>query len=417
MNVHKFGGASIRDGQGVRRVAGILSEFGEEEVVVIVSAMGKTTNLLEKVVHEHYTGETERALSLLVECRKKHAILINELFPEEYPVRDEVNNLFVELEWIIGDPPREEYDYNYDQIVSYGELISSRIVSAYLHDQGWEHQWLDARDIVKTDNQYRNARVNWPLCQQQVSRYIQRGRRYLSQGFIGCTSENFNTTLGREGSDYSAAIFAYLLNAAEVHIWKDVPGLMNADPNEFPESTLLEEVPFGEAIELAFFGARVIHPKTIQPLKEKNIPLRVKSFIAPQAPGSLIQSGSRRKPQVPGYIVKHDQVLINISARDLSFIAEYHLSNIFAQLARFGFRVNMMQNSAVSFSVVTDRDEMKLPKLLEALQEHFDVQSTDRLSLYTVRHYADQWQHLLEERMVYLEQRTPETLQLLLSEK
>jgi len=416
MRVHKFGGASIADAQGVRRVANIVAEF-KDDAVVIVSAMGKTTNLLEEVVGQHYIGETEKAMALMAKSKQQHDALIDELFDKGHPVRDEVNNLFVEMEWTIEDPAREECDYNYDQIVSYGELISSRILSAYLSEQGWGHEWLDARDVIKTDNRHRDARIDWPLCQQQASRYVKKGQRYLSQGFIGCTSENFNTTLGREGSDYSAAIFAYLLDAEEVNIWKDVPGLMNADPNEFAESTLLEEVSFVEAIELAFFGAKVIHPKTIQPLKEKNIPLRVKSFIAPQAQGSLIQSGSTQVPAVPSYIVKHDQVLINISARDLSFIAEQHLSLIFELLAKFGFRVNMMQNSAVSFSVVTDRDLIKLPKLVEVLQQHFDVRPTGGLSLYTVRHYADRWEHLLEGREVYLEQRTRETLQLLLSEK
>lgn len=415
MKVHKFGGASIKDAEGVRRIANIIGTFADD-ALVIVSAMGKTTNLLEKVVKQHYIGETEKSFALLSECKERHISIMGELFPADHPVHDEVNNLFVELEWTVEDPAREEYDYNYDQIVSYGELISSRIVSAFLEEQYWTHSWLDARDIVKTDNRHRDARIDWPLCQQQASRYIKRGQRYLSQGYIGCTSENFNTTLGREGSDYSAAIFAYLLDAEEVCIWKDVPGLMNADPNEFEESTLLEEVSFAEAIELAFFGAKVIHPKTIQPLKEKNIPLRVKSFIAPQAQGSTIQSGSRQHPEVPSYIVKHDQVLINIAARDLSFIAEQHMSSIFATLAQHGFRVNMMQNSAVSFSVVTDDDELKLPKLVSELGAHFEVQAQGGLSLYTVRHYADKWKHLLEGRKVLLEQRTPETLQLLLSD-
>lgn len=416
MKVHKFGGASIKDAEGVKRVGKIIATLAED-ALVIVSAMGKTTNLLEEVVGQHYIGETEKSMKLLAKSKEQHDALIDELFPTDHPVRDEVNNLFVEMEWTIEDPARDEYDYNYDQIVSYGELISSRILSAYLVDQGWEHDWLDARDVIKTDNRHRDARVDWPLCQQQAARYIKRGKRYLSQGFIGCTSENFNTTLGREGSDYSAAIFAYLLDAEEVNIWKDVPGLMNADPNEFKESTLLEEVSFGEAIELAFFGAKVIHPKTIQPLKEKNIPLRVKSFIAPQAPGSLIQAGSRQKPEVPSYIVKHDQVLINISARDLSFIAEQHMSKIFELLASHGFRVNMMQNSAVSFSVVVDNDPIKLPKLGKALEAFFDVRPTGGLSLYTVRNYADRWEHLLVGREVQLEQRTRDTLQLLLSEK
>jgi len=417
MRVHKFGGASIKDVEGVKRVADIIKTFPESGVVVVVSAMGKTTNLLEEVVHAHYNGMLDRAFELMNECKKQHFAIIDELFPQAHGVRDEVNNLFVELEWTVEDPPRDDYDYNYDQIVGYGELISSRIVSAYLADSGFKHDWLDARDIIKTDNRHRDARIDWQLCGEQCRRYVKKEGTYLTQGYIGCTSENFNTTLGREGSDYTAAIFAFLMEADEVCIWKDVPGLMNADPNEFSDSKLLERVSFEEAIELAFFGAKVIHPKTIQPLKKKGIALRVKSFLNPVNAGSLISSEVEEISQVPSYIVKHDQVLLNISARDLSFIAEHHLSFIFGSMAEHGFRVNMMQNSAVSFSVVLDQDQRKLANFVQALENEFDVEMTGQLSLYTVRHYADQWQKLLKGRAPLLEQRTSETIQLLLTDQ
>jgi aspartate kinase len=417
MRVHKFGGASIKDVEGVKRVADIIKTFPESGVVVVVSAMGKTTNLLEEVVHAHYNGMLDRAFELMNECKKQHFAIIDELFPQAHGVRDEVNNLFVELEWTVEDPPRDDYDYNYDQIVGYGELISSRIVSAYLADSGFKHDWLDARDIIKTDNRHRDARIDWQLCGEQCRRYVKKEGAYLTQGYIGCTSENFNTTLGREGSDYTAAIFAFLMEADEVCIWKDVPGLMNADPNEFSDSKLLERVSFEEAIELAFFGAKVIHPKTIQPLKKKGIALRVKSFLNPVNAGSLISSEVEEISQVPSYIVKHDQVLLNISARDLSFIAEHHLSFIFGSMAEHGFRVNMMQNSAVSFSVVLDQDQRKLANFVQALENEFDVEMTGQLSLYTVRHYADQWQKLLKGRAPLLEQRTSETIQLLLTDQ
>lgn len=417
MQVHKFGGASISDADGVRRVAEIVKSFPNAGSLIVVSAMGKTTNLLEKIVEEHYVGNVEKAFELLADCKAQHQTIVTGLFEANHPVQNEVNNLFVELEWTIEDPAREEYDYNYDQIVSYGELVSSQIVSAYLQDHGFSHEWKDARDLVKTDNRHRDARIDWDLSEQQCGRYLQSEGNYVTQGFIGCTSENFNTTLGREGSDYTAAIFAYLMGAEEVCIWKDVPGLMNADPREFSDSELLEEVSFEEAIELAFFGAKVIHPKTIQPLKKKGIPLRVKSFLHPDHQGSLISSrGTQIKP-LPSYIVKHDQVLLNISACDLSFIAEHHLSFIFGSIAKHGFRVNMMQNSAVSFSVVLDNDSRKLPNFVVELQKQFEVKSRTGLSLYTVRHYADQWKKLLEGRTPLLEQRTTETLQLLLSEK
>jgi len=417
MQVHKFGGASISDADGVKRVAEIVKSFPNAGSLIVVSAMGKTTNLLEKIVEEHYVGNVEKAFELLADCKAQHQTIVTGLFEANHPVQNEVNNLFVELEWTIEDPAREEYDYNYDQIVSYGELISSQIVSAYLQDHGFSHEWKDARDLVKTDNRHRDARIDWDLCEQQCSRYLQREGNYVTQGFIGCTSENFNTTLGREGSDYTAAIFAYLMEAEEVIIWKDVPGLMNADPREFSDSELLEEVSFEEAIELAFFGAKVIHPKTIQPLKKKGIPLRVKSFLNPDHQGSLISSSQMQTKPLPSYIVKHDQVLLNISARDLSFIAEHHLSFIFGSIAKHGFRVNMMQNSAVSFSVVLDNDSRKLPNFVLELQKQFEVKSQEGLSLYTVRHYADQWKKLLEGRTPLLEQRTTETLQLLLSTK
>ncbi|MGB1988834.1 MAG: aspartate kinase, partial [Flavobacteriales bacterium] len=332
MKVYKFGGASVKDAEGIRNISQLLLNEGAESLAIVVSAMGKTTNMLEKVVNDYYDRNTPN----LDEVKHYHYAILEELFDKSHSIFDEVNNLFVEIEWAIEDAPTSTYAYEYDQIVSVGELLSTKIVSAFLEQEGFANQWIDARDIIRTDNTYRNARIDWQLTQQQIAKHISNNGVFLTQGFIGCTTENFTTTLGREGSDFTAAILGFALDAEEVTIWKDVDGMLNADPRYFDDAKLLHQLSFAEAIELAYFGAKVIHPKTIQPLKEKNISLRVKSFLNPKEEGTVIFEDAEMKPFMPSFIIKENQILISISANDLSFIVEDHLSYIFSLFAKYG---------------------------------------------------------------------------------
>lgn len=409
MRVYKFGGASVKDAEGVRNVARILQAESDKNLMIVISAMGKTTNALEAVVNAYYNGETPSLESV----KQFHFNIIDELFENNHAIYDEVSNLFVEIEWVIEDAPTSTYAYEYDQIVSVGELLSTKIVSAYLNECGFTNRWLDARDIIRTDNTHRNARIDWELTEKLIQKETSKELPLLTQGFIGCTSENFTTTLGREGSDFSAAILAHAIQAKEVVIWKDVPGILNADPRFFEEAQKLESLSYAEAIELAYFGAKVIHPKTIQPLKDKKILLRVRSFIDSSEKGTMVSEGAEIKPFSPSFIVKQNQVLLSISAQDLSFIVEDHLSHIFSLLSDFGVRVNVMQNSAVSFSVCVDDDAQKIPALIEALKKKYQVLYNDNLSLYTIRHYDDNSvSKILKGKSLLLEQKSRHTVQL-----
>ena len=354
-----------------------------EPLIIVISAMGKTTNMLEKVVNDYYSNNSPN----LDEVKLYHYSILEELFDKSHSIFDDVNNLFVEIEWAIEDIPTSNYAYEYDQIVSVGELLSTKIVSAFLDQEGFSNKWIDARDIIRTDNTYRNARVDWQLTKYNIAKYISNSKVFLTQGFIGCTTENFTTTLGREGSDFTAAILGFALDAEEVTIWKDVDGMLNADPRYFDDAKLLNQLSFTEAIELAYFGAKVIHPKTIQPLKEKNISLRIKSFLNPKKEGTIIFEDAEMKPFLPSFIIKENQILISISANDLSFIVEDHLSYIFSLFAKYGLAINMMQNSAVSFSVCIDNDSQKILDLISELKKDFKVQYNDQLTLCTIRHY------------------------------
>jgi aspartate kinase len=418
--VFKFGGASVKDAAAVRNVASILRLFPDQPLVIVVSAMGKTTNALEKVVGM-YTSSGD-ALAALEEVKAYHAEIIDELFAGKNPeVLQKVNNLFVEIEWALEDEPRD-YDFVYDQIVAIGELLSSVILSGFLKTEGIGNNWLDIRDCLLTDNTYREARVNWEISSQRVCNAIPAllnsdARIVITQGFIGATSENFSTTLGREGSDYSAAILAHLLDADSVTIWKDVPGVLNADPKFFSEAQKLEQLSYLDAIELAYYGASVIHPKTIKPLENKNIPLYVKSFVQPQAKGTVIGKDLLTKPQVPSFIFKSNQVLVSLSARDFSFIAEENLSSIFSTFARFSVKINLMQNSAISFSVCFDNDPMKTAKLMDALKADYKVRYNEGVQLYTIRYYYPSTIEALSQgREILLEQRSRTTAQLVMKE-
>jgi len=410
--VFKFGGASIKDVESIKNVGDILLSFDAEKLVVVFSAMGKVTNMLEKVVDSYFTKSND-SIEKLQKVKDFHDNILSQLFDERHAIYDEVNNLFVEIEWILEDEPNQEYDYDYDQIVSIGEFLSTKIMSSYLNQIGFANKWLDARDLIRTDNAYRNAKVDWKNTASFVNNQIKE-KHAVTQGFIGCTSENFTTTLGREGSDFTASILAFALNANEVVIWKDVPGMMNADPRYYSDATLLDKISFDEAIELAYFGAKVIHPKTIQPLKQKGIPLYIKSFIRPMESGSKISSDIATIPNMPSYIIKENQILISISDTLLSFIVETHISKIFSLLSKHSVRVNMMQNSAVSFSICVDNDAHKVPRLLEELKNDFEVFFNDGLRLYTIRHYTnDAIKHLVKNKDLILEQKSRNTLQIL----
>ena len=410
MKVYKFGGASVKDADGVRNLAKIVKNHSN--LVVVVSAMGKTTNMLEKVT-ENYFFNGDGSIQ---ELKDFHYNISKDLFESNHPIFDEINNLFVEIEWAIEDKPTSTYSFEYDQIVSVGELLSTKIVGAFLKQEGLNINWKDARDFIRTDNCYRNARVDWDLTKDLVSKTFTDDCIYLTQGFIGCTSENFTTTLGREGSDFSAAILAFALDADQVVIWKDVPGFLNADPVYFDATELLEKIPYSEAIELAYFGAKVVHPRTIQPLKAKNIPLKVKSFVEPDSQGSEIGDFDEITPFVPSYIVKPNQMLLSLSTKDLSFIIEEHISHIFSLLAQNNIAVNMMQNSALSFSVCFDNDTIKTKPLIEKLSQDYSLFYNTDLTLYTIRHYnPESVAKVKKGKEVLLEQKSRNNIQIVVN--
>lgn len=389
MKVFKFGGASVKDANAVKNVANILKFFPKENILVVVSAMGKTTNALERLVDAVFYKK-EDAVSVLNEIKKYHFDIIAELFPKGHPINDEISNTFVELDWAAEDEPTENYNYEYDKIVSMGEIIATKIVNAYLQEMGLNSKWKDVRDFIQTDNTYREGKVDWELTQSLVNEKLlpelKDSTIVVTQGFIGGTSENFTTTLGREGSDYTAAILAYTTNAESVTIWKDVPGVLNADPKWFDETKKLEQISYQDAIELAYYGATVIHPKTIKPLQNKKIPLLVKSFINPSEKGTIINEIQSPLP-IPCFIFKVNQVLISISPKDFSFIGEENFSDIFNLFSEKQVKVNVMQNSAISFSVSVDADERKLPDLIKTLQKDYRVLYNENLELITIRYY------------------------------
>jgi aspartate kinase len=391
MKIFKFGGASVKDAISVKNVADILKRFPNENIVVVISAMGKVTNALERLVNASFYKK-ENAIDVLNEIKKYHFDIIGQLFPDKnHPVYTEISNTFVELDWAIEEEPTADYNHEYDKIVSMGEIISTKIVSAYLNEVAVSNKWVDVRGFIQTDNTYREGKVDWELTQKLVDKdllplFSNGIRIVITQGFLGGTSENFTTTLGREGSDYTAAILAYTLNAAEVIIWKDVPGVLNADPKWFDETKKLEQISYQDAIELAYYGATVIHPKTIKPLQNKKIPLYVKSFLQPEEPGTVINDVQTHLP-IPSFIFKIDQVLLSISPKDFSFIGEENFSEIFNLFAEKQVKVNVMQNSAISFSVSVDKDERKLPDLIRILQKEYKVLYNENLELITIRYY------------------------------
>ena len=413
MRVFKFGGASVKDADGVCNVLKVLSETGTEKTFLVVSAMGKTTNAMEAVVRAYFEDKGTLAAAL-DEVVAYHLGIAGELFPAEgHPVFDRLRGLFEEVRGFLAWNKSPKYGFVYDQVVGYGELLSTVIVSAFLEDSGIANTWLDIRKYIKTDSNYRDGNVQWERTQEAIATLAPGKELFITQGFLGSDENNFTTTLGREGSDYTAAIIAYCLNAQSVTIWKDVPGVLNADPRYFEQASLLNRISYREAIELAFYGASVIHPKTLQPLQRKEIPLHVKSFLKPADPGTTVGSGKGIEPEVPCFIVKKDQVLMRLSSLDFSFIVEDSIGDLFKLLHDHRMKVDMIQNSAISFSVCIDNKFGRLPELLQQLRGRFKVVHHENVSLYTIRHFnAEAIRSLQNGREVLLEQRSKETVQL-----
>ncbi len=413
MRIFKFGGASVKDAEGVRNLVRVLRTTGFDETFLVVSAMGKTTNAMEKVVDTYFTNRDGVTIAL-EEVKKYHFDLLEALMPDTndgiYP---KIHALFDEIQGFLAWNKSPTYNFVYDQVVGYGEILSTTIVSGYLNNEGITNTWLDVRNLIKTDANYRDVAVQWDKTQTQVTAAIKKGKLYITQGFIGSDDNNFTTTLGREGSDYTAAILAYCLNAVSVTIWKDVPGVLNADPRYFEKSQLLHKVSYREAIELAFYGASVIHPKTLQPLQRKEIPLLVKSFLRPEDPGTTVGKGTGIDPEVPCFIVKKNQVLMKLSSLDFSFIVEDSIGDLFKLLHDHKMKVDLIQNSAISFSVCIDTKFGKLDDLLNHLKDKFKVVCHEDVSLYTIRHFtAPAIRSLQNGKEVLLEQRGRETVQL-----
>jgi aspartate kinase len=421
MFVFKFGGASVKDAPAVKNVAAILSQFTGDQILIVVSAMGKTTNALEKVV-DAYFAKSDEMLKLVDDVRTYHTKIIDELgFTIDHAVRGEVENSFIQIGWVLEEETSKGYGFVYDQIVSHGELISSNIISAYLNEIKIDNRWIDVRDVLQTDNTYREGKINWQLTEQLVKMKIpdlfKKHNLLVTQGFIGSTSENFTTTLGREGSDYTAAIFSYCLNAEEMVVWKDVPGVLSGDPKFTEEPIRLEQVSYHDAIELTYYGATVIHPKTIKPLENKHIPLRVRSFLSASEKGTSIGNYQGTKPLVPCFIYKFNQILFSIASKDFSFIAEDGISTVYYLFAKHGVKINLMQNSALSLSICVDNDPHKIPALQEALSKEFRVLYNEGLKLITIRHYyPSTLEQLMKEKIVLIEQRSRQTAQLVIKE-
>ncbi|NCG04647.1 MAG: aspartate kinase [Bacteroidetes bacterium] len=415
MRVFKFGGASVKDAEGVKNVVTVLSKTGHENTVVVISAMGKTTNALEEVVGAYFK-QPESFKSILVEAEAFHQNIIEELFEvPNSPVSKRVKDLFDQCRTFLANNRSPHEAFVYDQVVSFGELISTSIVCAYLNHVGIAAEWVDARECIKTDDFYRSAHLDWERTQLAIQNQVQGNVLKITQGFIGSDDNNFTTTLGREGSDYSAAIFAYCLGATDVTIWKDVPGVLNADPRVFDKTQLLHHISYQEAIELAFYGASVIHPKTLQPLQRKEIPLFVKSFLNPTESGTQVGKGVRMRPEVPCYIVKKGLSLLRLSTRDFSFVVEDNISDIFKLLHKHKMSVDLIQNSAISFSVCVNDKYHNMETLLHNLRARFDVQYTPDVMLYTIRHFEENAAAaILKAHELVLEQRTQTTLQLVM---
>ena len=414
MQILKFGGASVRDADGVRNLEKVLQSVGTEKTLIVISAMGKTTNALEKVI-EHYFNSKHELQSSIQDVKKYHNGILLELFENEsHEVFKVVTALFRELSEFFDRNKSPDYSFVYDQTIGFGELISTTIVSYYLNHKGIKNKWLDVRELIKTNSYYRNAKVEWALTQSKISEAIDEKALHITQGFLGSDGNNFTTTLGREGSDYTAAIFAFCLNAKSVTIWKDVPGVLNADPRFFENPTLLDSLSYEEAIELSYYGASVIHPKTLQPLQQKEIPLYVKCFLKPKNKGTKVGKSLDLSPNVPCYILRKDQILITVSSLDFSYIVEENISHIFKLLHLYKMKVRSIQNSAISFSVCIENSYNHLEPLILQLKAKYNVRLDKAVDLYTIRHYTtDAIEEIQKNKTVLMKQITPKTVQII----
>lgn len=411
MEVFKFGGASVENADGVRNVLKILSASPDSGKVVVVSAMGKITNALEKVVDSYFKNpdELEEHIAFV---KRFHTEICLELFDPQYSIFREILDLIGELISFLQKNTSSDYDYVYDQVVCYGELLSTLIISRYFSLSGLKNTLLDARNVIKTDSSFRDAKVDWNQTEKQLRNHIKTNGITVTQGFIGTDNFGNATTLGREGSDYSAGIIAYCLDAQSVTVWKNVAGILNADPTEFEETTLLKNLSYHETIELAFYGAKVIHPKTLQPLQRKNIPLYVRCFYHPDKEGTIVSSGVDIHPKVPCYIVKKNLILLSLSTLDFSFFVEENISEVFGLFHQFQVKVHLIQNSAISFSVCIDNKFNRAGDLIAYLQKKFKVSYHNKVSLYTIRHFDDaSIDHIGKSKLILLEQRTRKTVQ------
>ena len=419
MKVFKFGGASVNSVDRIRQLADILRLYPDDKKVVVISAMGKTTNALEKVAEAFFNNRKEEALQLFDHIKKQHLNTAKYLLVTSANATDaRLMDLFTEVEWALHDKPVKDFDYYYDQIVCTGELFSTTIISAYLNEQGIKNIWTDVRDIFRTDDHFRDAGIDWLLTEKnihdKVVPFFDEYGIVITQGFIGATDENESTTLGREGSDYSAAVFGNLLNAENVTIWKDVAGIMNADPKAFPSAVVIHELNYDEVIEMAYYGAQVIHPKTIKPLENKNIPLIVKCFIDPALPGTVIHYKTiNNLPTV--FVVKENQALLHLHTRDFSFIDEHTITRLYHLVTQINISPNLIQTGAVTLMVCADDREDKIAQLATAASEIFDVQVEKNLSLLTIRHYTQEVvAEMTDGKHIVLKQQSPQTVQFLL---
>jgi len=416
MRIYKFGGASVKDANGVKNLITILNTLGSEKTLIVVSAMGKTTNSLELVVKNYFDNKEELQYSIN-EVFTFHNKILNDLFNDnKHKIFSDVKEILENLRIFLKRNKSPDYSFVYDQVVIFGEILSTKIINSYLIHSNIRCNWLDARTLIKTDSKYRDANLNWEITKNSISNGVNTKLLNITQGFIASDSNNFSTTLGREGSDYTAAIFAYCLNAESVTIWKDVPGVLNADPRVFKKPQLLNKISYTEAIELAFYGASVIHPKTLQPLQKKEIPLYVKSFLNPSGNGTAISRGTKIDPLIPCFIVQRNINLLKLSSLDFSFIVEDNISDIFQILHENKMKVDLIQNSAISFSVCVYDKYSRLKELLSILKATFKVECTENVSLFTIRHFNENSSdEILKNNKLLLEQRTNETLQLVVS--
>ena len=419
MKVFKFGGASVNSVERIKNIGHILNYWEGEKLLVVISAMGKTTNALEKVTEAFFGGKKENALQLFEQVKQQHLTTAKYLLVTHYlACEEQLKNIFTEAEWLLHDKPVREYDYYYDQVVCVGELLSTAMVSHYLNEVGINNKWIDVRDIIRTDDNFRDATIDWEYSSSKVHSLIvpllQDSNIVLTQGFIGATDENESTTLGREGSDYTAAVFANILDAENLTIWKDVESVMNADPKQFPDALPIHELNYNEVIEMAYYGAQVIHPKTIKPLQNKGIPLYVKCFLNPSLPGTVIHDQTL-KHLPPIIVLKENQVMLEMSSKDFSFVGEHHVGHLYHLFEKLKVKPNLTQNGAISFLCVLDDRSERIEKLALEASELFDVTMMKGLSLLTIRHYNKEIvEKLTEGKKILLRQQTQETVQVLI---